>query len=175
MPSPNSSFTIKSNGGILRMLISEVNVHVPGNSNPASLRAIWDTGATGSTITKKTVQQLGLIQTGFATVHTANGTVNQRTFTVDIGLPNRVLIRNVLVSEVDALTAGCDALIGMDIITIGDFSITNHKGHTCWSFRFPSCHEVDYVANPNYGLTQIKRPTPGGPGSNFSPRKKKRK
>ena len=175
MPLPNTSFTIKSTGGLLRMLISEVNICIPGKTDHATVKAIWDTGATGSVISKDTAQKLGLIQTGFATVHTANGFVNQRTFTVDIRLPSGLLIQEVLVSEVDALTGGCDALIGMDIITLGDFSITNHKGNTCMSFRFPSCHEIDYVANANYGITPIKKPAPGNKGSNLTMRKKKRK
>lgn len=40
-----------------------------------------------------------------------------------------------------------DLLIGMDVITIGDFSITNLNARTVFSFRFPSSHEVDYVAD----------------------------
>lgn len=33
----------------------------------------------------------------------------------------------------------------MDIITLGDFSITNYNGVTCMSFGLPSKHEIDYV------------------------------
>ncbi|MCY7409416.1 MAG: SEC-C domain-containing protein [Chitinophagales bacterium] len=35
----------------------------------------------------------------------------------------------------------------MDIIAMGDFSITNLDGNTCMSFRMPSLHEIDYVKN----------------------------
>jgi hypothetical protein len=39
-----------------------------------------------------------------------------------------------------------DILIGLDIITIGDFSITNHNGKTVVSFRIPSdTYHIDYV------------------------------
>ena len=175
MLTPNSSFTIKSNGGILRALISEINIHVPGDPNGLTIKAIWDTGATGSVISQNVAKTLGLIVSGYAVVNTANGQATQKTYTVDIGLPNKVLIQNVLVTEVDSLTAGCDALIGMDIITLGDFSITNHKGTTCMSFRFPSCHEIDYVTNPTFGITSLKNISPGSRRSNFTPPKKKRK
>lgn len=51
---PNSSaFTIKSSGGLLRVLITDVNVHMPGSPNYTAIKAIWDTGASGSAITKK--------------------------------------------------------------------------------------------------------------------------
>jgi hypothetical protein len=36
----------------------------------------------------------------------------------------------------------------MDIIGLGDFSITNFEGRMCMSFRFPSKHEIDYCKNP---------------------------
>jgi len=66
-------------------------------------------------------------------------------------------------------------LIGMDVITLGDFSITNHNGITCMSFRVPSSHEIDYVKNPNYGITPIKNIPSGKPWQQLYPPKKKRK
>ena len=38
-----------------------------------------------------------------------------------------------------------DFLIGMDIITLGDFSVTNVDNATTFSFRYPSCETIDYV------------------------------
>ncbi|RZK01475.1 MAG: hypothetical protein EOO43_24520, partial [Flavobacterium sp.] len=101
-------------------------------------------------ITDKVVKQLGLIATGMSVVSTANGTVNQPTYIVDIQLPNNVTIKDVTVTGVAALSGNCDVLIGMDIINIGDFSITNNNGVTCMSFRIPSSHEIDYVKNPTW-------------------------
>ncbi len=173
---PNSSsFTLKSTRGLLRVLITDIDIYTSGTPNLIPIKAIWDTGASGSAITKKVAAQLGLIPTGMAQVNTANGMAIQNTYTIDIGLPNKVLIQGIIATEVDALTAGCDALIGMDVITLGDFSITNHNGNTCMSFRVPSSHEIDYVKNPNYGITPIKNIPAGKSGSNFTPPKKKRK
>jgi hypothetical protein len=45
-----------------------------------------------------------------------------------------------------SVAGGFEAIIGMDIITQGDFSITNVGGETCMSFRTPSIRRVDYVA-----------------------------
>ena len=59
-------------------------------------------------------------------------------------LPNKVQIPGVLVSECsDANDFG--VIIGMDIITQGDFSITNVDGKTIASFRLPSIETIDYV------------------------------
>ena len=40
---------------------------------------------------------------------------------------------------------GFDVLIGMDIISKGDFSISNYGGHTVFSFRSPSMGTTDYA------------------------------
>ena len=37
-----------------------------------------------------------------------------------------------------------DVLIGMDIISKGDFSITASQGKTKFSFQIPSTHDIDY-------------------------------
>lgn len=167
------AFTIKSNSGILNQLTTMVNVVVPNTKNANQVKAIWDTGATASVITENVVKALGLIPTGMSHVHTANGPTIQSTYIVDIVLPNGLKVRDVTVTGATALSGGCDVLIGMDIIALGDLSITNHKGCTCMSFRIPSMHEIDYVKNLNFKLTpNIKA---GQPGSNFTPKKKKRR
>ena len=171
----SSAFTIKSTGGLLRVLISDIDVHIPGKPDHYSIKAIWDTGATGSAISKNVAQQLGLIPTGMARVNTAGGIVNQSTYTIDIGLPNKVLIQGIIATEIDALTGGCDALIGMDVINLGDLAITNHNAITCMSFRVPSSHEIDYVKNPTDGIPPTKNPSSKYSGSKFTPPKKKRK
>ena len=168
-----TAFTIKVvGGGIARVLITDVNIHISGTPAAVTVKAIWDTGATGTSISSNVVRAMGLIPTGGTNVSTANGVVFQNTHTVDIGLPNKVIINGVVVTEVSALS-GADALIGMDIITLGDLSITNLNGNTCMSFRIPSLHELDYVSNLNTGVK--KNLPPGSQGSNYTPPRKKRK
>jgi hypothetical protein len=171
---PLSAFSIKSIGGLLRVLITDAAIIVPQGGNHSKVKAIWDTGATGSAITDKVVSELGLVPTGMAQVHTAGGVVNQNTYTIDIGLPNGVVIQGIITTGVPLLSSGSDALIGMDVISLGDFSVTNHKGITCMSFRIPSSHEIDYVENLNYGITPVKKIS-GQLGTNLTPKKKKRK
>ena len=38
-----------------------------------------------------------------------------------------------------------DVLIGMDIITLGDFAITNFGGKTVMSYRYPSVCTIDFA------------------------------
>jgi hypothetical protein len=138
------AFTVKYNR-TQSVIVTHVEICIPNSGTRLKVNAIWDTGATGSAITTNVINKLGLIPTGMVQVHTANGVVPQPTFIIDIGLPNRVIVQDITATGVDALSGGCDVLIGMDVINLGDFSITNHNGKTCMSFRMPSCHEVDYV------------------------------
>ncbi len=168
-----TAFTIKANSGILNQLNSLVDIVVPNTKNSLQVKAIWDTGATASVITEKVVKSLGLIPTGMSHVNTANGIAIQNTYIVDIILPNKIIVKDVTVTGASALSGGSDVLIGMDIITLGDLSITHHKGLTCMSFRVPSLHEIDYVKNINL---IVKPQIPSGKiGSNLTPKKKKRK
>lgn len=66
---------------------------------------------------------------------------------VNFRLPNRVGIGGAIVTEFpEPIGPGIDAILGMDVIVLGDFSITNVGGQTWMSFRTPSCASIDYVA-----------------------------
>ena len=146
-----NALTIKGKG-ILNVLMSDVIVEMPfiGQTAPLlnkKVKGIWDTGATNSVINKSIVDALGLKPISMTQVHTASETINANVYLVNIILPSNVGIQNVRVTE--GVIKGGDMLIGMDIINIGDFCVTNHDGKTVMSFRTPSCLEVDYVSEIN--------------------------
>lgn len=124
---------------------------------------------------QKVVGSLDLKPTGMSNVNTANGPTIQNTYIVDFILPNQLQVKDVTVTGAPGFSSNCDVLIGMDIIGLGDFSITNYAGSTCMSFRFPSCHEIDYVKNLNLGIKPAKNIPSSKSVSNFTFPKKKRK
>jgi len=111
--------------------------------------ALWDTGATASVLTKATVKELNLIPVGTTTVNHAGGSSQSNTYLVNVYLPNQVGIAGVLVSECDDIAGNFGAIIGMDIIARGDFSITNVGNKTWVSYRYPSIKGIDYVEEHN--------------------------
>jgi predicted aspartyl protease len=144
---PIHSLTLKFNG-ITNVIHTPIKIFVPGVfNNSHETRGIWDTGASNTVITQEVVDKLNLKSTGITYVNTASER-NKRseTFTINIGLKDDLIIQGVN-ATVGVLVDGIDCLIGMDIICMGDFSITNHKENTCMSFRIPSLHELDYVKN----------------------------
>lgn len=141
------AITIKSKVGLLRQLTTMVEIAVPNVDVKNQYKSIWDTGASASVITQFVVDNLGLIPTGMSLLHTANGTVRQYTYIIDIYLSEKIVYNDVTVTCASAFSGGSDVLIGMDIISKGDFSVTNFEGKTCMSFRIPSKHEIDFCQN----------------------------
>ena len=106
--------------------------------------AIWDTGATHSAITQAVIDACGLGPTGITKVRHVAGEKLVETYLVNIGLPNNVAVYNVRATKAE-LTPGSDILIGMDIMSRGDFAVTNFGGTTKFSFRVPSVEHIDFV------------------------------
>ncbi len=140
--------------GVTLVLGSEVGVSEPFVPPPnvvdidvkvqiKKFTAIWDTGATHSVITSKIVKDLNLKPVGMTIVHTANGQAHQKQYIVNFYLPNQVMFGMLRVTE--APLHETDILIGMDIISQGDFCISNFEGKTILTFRLPSCQAIDFV------------------------------
>ena len=148
-----SAFTSKANG-IANVLLTNVDVYQPIPDQDKKLGkfvAIWDTGATTTVITPKVVQTLGLIPSGKANIRGVAGKKdNANTYYIVIVLPNSVEV-NVFraVEAPEEIAGGADILIGMDIIALGDFSVTNVDKKTTFTFRYPSVQTIDYVEEIN--------------------------
>lgn len=168
-PKDFRALTVKGQGGRLAVLQTEVRIctafdpnTLPADQHPAyrPFRGIWDTGASMSVITQNVVNVCGLKPHAIQRVKGAYGpAVDRDAFLVNIGLPQGVNVATVTVvlGEMDT-----DVLIGMDIITHGDFAITNEGGITTFSFRMPSLHTIDYVrqAEQIRGAKMARMPTP---------------
>lgn len=137
---------------------------------PHKYNAIWDTGATGTAITQKVVDECGLKPIGRAIVQTAKGQIQTPVYFANIYLPQRVCIYNLRVTQVDIRNA--DVLIGMDVMSKGDFAISNKDGRTAFSFRVPSCDCIDFAKQPppsEKPMHKVSRnaPCPCGSGKKF--------
>lgn len=107
--------------------------------------AMWDTGANCTCISQKIVRELNLKSIGREDIHTPSGVDIQSKYLVDLFLPNNVRITNLTVFDSDIDNQGIDILIGMDVITKGDFAISNYDGKTVFTFRIPSVAVTDYI------------------------------
>src|SRR5579862_1235275 len=153
----SSSFTVTSNGGILRVLLTPCEIAEAFDQNtlpPPQLhqfQAIWDTGATNSLVTQAVVDTCGLKPIGVIDVRGVGFSGPSDVYLINVGLMNKVMVPHVRVAKGN-LAPGADMLIGMDIITIGDFVITNQGGRTVFSFCVPSHRCIDFVKEHNDAL-----------------------
>lgn len=172
-PAPKS-FTVNADS-ILRVLLTRCAVAPafdPTTTSPGKhpkhqdFDAIWDTGATNTVISPQVVNACNLKPFSMAQVHTASGTSVCEVYLVNIALPNGVAFANVPVTN-QPLT-GAHVLIGMDIMGMGDFAVTNKGGKTTFSFRFPSMERIDFVkSSPIIPAIGRNDPCPCGSGKKY--------
>lgn len=104
----------------------------------------WDTGATQSVINKVLVEPLGLKPIGKDYVDGFGGTNVSYIYEVNIYTEGELSFKRIKVLAGDI--GGCDVLLGMDIISQGDFAITNKDNQTWFSFRYPSQDHIEFNA-----------------------------
>lgn len=129
-------------------VIIDCQISLP-NSNPeegSEQKALWDTGAMVTCISTKLAYDLGLIAIDETMVVGANNEpFKVSTYCVQIKMGSFVIpIHNVVGLPMDGNEHSM--IIGMDIISKGDLSITNYSGRTVISFRTPSLETIDYVS-----------------------------
>lgn len=156
---PNS-FTI-SYPRITSKIITDVGIYDTFSDDTRSVawnpqyKALWDTGATKTCVSKKLARELNLQKIGLEFVHSASGLseIPSPIFHVGITLPNRIFIKELKVILTD-LPDGFDVLIGMDIINRGDMAISNNGGKTHFTFRTPSSQKIDFVSSKKMKISR---------------------
>ncbi len=146
------AFTSKSNNR-LREIITNIGVSLPfivddlekTDNRIYRTKALWDTGATNCVVTKQTAIDLNLKPISVCKVCHADGISFANVYLVNIYLPNNLVIPSIRVTECSDNAGNFGVIIGMDVITMGDLSITNFDSKTTVSFRIPSVEIIDYV------------------------------
>jgi len=148
MPNQKVHALTKLSQGIARSIVTPVEVTDVFTNKKVETTGIWDTGATASVVTKSTAASLGLKPVKRAMVRGVHGDKEVNVYYVNITLNNKNITLNTQVTECDELSPdnSVGMLIGMNVITMGDFAITNFQGQTTMTFRTPSLQKIDFVA-----------------------------
>lgn len=108
-----------------------------------AVNVLWDTGSEVTLINPRVVKQLNLKSFSYTELDGIGGSETNKTYIIHIKLPTGDYAFNVEAIET-ANTGEYDVVIGMDIISFGDFALTNKNNKSMFSFRFPSeCH-IDF-------------------------------
>ena len=135
-------------------VITKAWVAIPHTTQFYPVRALWDTGATSSCIGKNVAETLKLQAIGFKDLIHALGKNKVNEYGINIKLPNGFILPNIPVIEC-ATDPSSEIIIGMDIISMGDFSLSGSGSQRMMSFCLPSTFQVDYqkiVTQLNQGL-----------------------
>jgi len=132
--------------------------------NPADTKiyketfALWDTGATISSIAPGLLKKLCLEPIDSIVIEGINSLEKCEQVLVHVGLPNRIIVPNIKPSVCNFGPPDLEFIIGMDIIKFCDFMIANGHGKTLFSFAVPplpmKINLVDQAKHINLGSTQ---------------------
>jgi hypothetical protein len=140
-------------------LISNVDVYPHPTKDPEihkTIRAKWDTGANHSVISIRLKNWLNLTPIASETISGVGGPQIIEVVRLAVRLPNDLFISSKRIGVCNINSAyNIDMLIGMDIIQLGDFHISNTAGKTCFSFVMPSLPQAFSLAEEADRLNTI--------------------
>jgi len=149
-------FILEHPGKIVKTIESSVGIGFPYLPDeellplPGAFKAVWDTGAEDSMIKDETAKTLGLSQIGERYVCGVGGTFLSKVYLASLFFPNDTVEPSIKLLSCDNDLRE-DILIGMDIISQGDFLINNFAGETLFSFQVPSTMKMTlYQINELY-------------------------
>lgn len=123
---------------LTRELYTEVELFNPADMDKRiKTLAIWDTGATISSIAPGVLKKLGLESIDSVIIEGVNSVEQCDLVLVHVGLPNMLIVPNIKSSVCVFSPPDLEFIIGMDIIKMGDFMIANGKDKTLFSFAMP--------------------------------------
>ena len=104
-------------------------------------QAAWDTGAEITMVSRRVVDALHLKPISKTTIMGIGGDEEVEVFQIHVGLPNGFLYEDLIVycGDIDDY----DILIGMDLISLSDFFLTNIEGNTRFCFQMPATGRID--------------------------------
>ena len=121
--------------------MTEIEVYDLSQSpKKTNVSALWDTGAMLSAMTPEVANRLNLVPFNRVKINGINNFTIADLVKVSLMLPNQVVLNNYNVAVCN-LVKNVDFLIGMDIIQLGDFSISNGSGKTLFTFVMPPFEE----------------------------------
>ena len=119
----------------------ESYVAVGGEGSMMAVNALWDTGSTESLISEKIVKMIEPILKNKSKYVTRDIVIECETYAVSLSLSDEITFRDVLMKKADLSDKNVDIIIGMDIISRGDFEIRNYNNLVEFAFRIPPRNE----------------------------------
>lgn len=143
---------------IVNRILVDCTIGIPHfEGNIKAMKALWDTGATCTCIAQSVADEIGLVRVNERDLIGAdNKPFKADVFCVRMQM-GHFIIENIEVCGIPMEGKAENMIIGMDVITKGDLSITNYQGKTFLTFREPSLEKIDYVEEIDQYNNYLKR------------------
>lgn len=113
--------------------VSDYETSIEKPKSEEKVKALWDTGSTVTVLSEMLVQRLGLIPSDICRVSGWDGNpITTNTYNIDVVLGET---RIEFVNAVRGPLKNIDMIIGMDVISQGDFHITHPSYTTILEFE----------------------------------------
>lgn len=119
----------------------ESYISIGGEGSMMSAKALWDTGVAQSCISYEIVKMIEPKRISKAKSVTSTSSTIEEIFSISISLSDEITFRDVAVKATNFKEKNADMLIGMDIISRGDFEVRNLNGITQFAFSIPPKNE----------------------------------
>ena len=104
--------------------------------------SVWDTGATNTIISTAVVEALELKPVSSTQIEGVGGIIDSSVYRINIYVDGCLEFKSIEALSGDI--GDYDLIIGMDIITLGDFVISNKDNQTWFAFRYPSSDHIEF-------------------------------
>jgi len=143
MPNTKSDILCYKFNSIQKRIITPINIFntFVETQKQSTESALWDTGATISAITPKLVNDLGFVPAGTMAISGITGALDVEFILATIQLPDGVLRQNIKMAVCD-FSQNINVILGMDIITLGDFELLHGSNKTVFSFTSPPSEKI---------------------------------
>lgn len=147
----SDSFTYQFDKNV-KSLVTPVGITHPydeervvNKPKPHWTAGLWDTGASNCLITKSLAEAYNLHPIDKVWVEHAKGRSLENVYLAFLQITNRYFVE-VELTECQSISNNFEIIIGLDVISKGDFSITSSRNKVTFSFRLPSSSHIDFTA-----------------------------
>jgi hypothetical protein len=145
----------------VRYIITPVEIfpQYPETRESFTVSALWDTGATFTAVSWLFAKRCGLEYLDDTNIDGVGGDKRGKWSHLAMKLPSGLMLPDKRVIAC-TLPVGTDLIIGMDIIALGDFCISNTEGKTLFSSVVPSLPDAVNLEETASRLNKMQQKSP---------------
>lgn len=134
MDSVNEKIISKEYNCIEKFIHTEVTI-ISDNGSRHICEAMWDTGGLQSCISPQLCSTLALKPIKKRLLHSVTGVDEVGIYNLNVQLSDNIVLPDIPVLSTNTTITGYHMIIGMDIISRGNFSVTNENNRTIFTFE----------------------------------------